>query len=63
MNEDLATPVYSFWPIFVALGILLIVVGVVSVFGISILGLLLLFASVIGWVWENRATRQEEENE
>lgn len=63
MNKDLTTPVYSFWPIFLAFGILLVVVGVVSNMGISILGLLLLFASIIGWVWENRTERGAEHDE
>jgi Flp pilus assembly protein TadB len=65
MNEDLTTPAsaYSFWPIFLAFGILLVAIGIVSAWGISILGLLLLFASIIGWVWENRVERQEEDHE
>jgi|WetSurMetagenome_2_1015567.scaffolds.fasta_scaffold1341273_2 hypothetical protein len=62
MNEDLNTPVYSFWPLFLAIGIVLIAIGIVSIFPISILGLLLLIASVIGWTWENRAGQKENEN-
>jgi hypothetical protein len=38
-------------------------VGIVWTWGISILGLLLMFASIIGWVWENRTERNEEEHE
>jgi hypothetical protein len=63
MNEDLNTPVYSFWPLFLAIGMILIAVGIVSVVGISVLGLLLMLASIIGWVWENRSEAKEEENE
>ncbi len=63
MNEDLTTPLYSFWPIFLATGIVLIAMGVVFTVGISILGVLLVFASIIGWVWENRTERAEEQNE
>lgn len=59
MKEDLTTPVYSYWPLFVALGAVMIAIGVVWTVVISVLGLLLLFASVIGWVWENRT---EESN-
>ena len=33
MNEDLNTPVYSFWPLFLAIGMVLIATGIVSVFG------------------------------
>jgi len=63
MNEDLNTPVYSFWPLFLAIGMVLIATGIVSVSGISVMGLLLLVASVIGWTWENRAEAKENENE
>ena len=63
MNEDLNAPVYSFWPLFVAIGMVLIAVGIVSVSGISVLGLLLLVASIIGWTWENRAEAEEAEHE
>ncbi|HSB00851.1 MAG TPA: cytochrome c oxidase subunit 4 [Anaerolineales bacterium] len=60
MNEDLTTPTYSFWPIFLAFSIVLVATGIVSAWGISILGLLLLFASIIGWVWESRSTTRDE---
>ncbi len=63
MNDYSMPPLYSFWPLFLATGILLVAVGIVWVWGISILGLLLMFASIIGWVWENRTERAEEENE
>ena len=49
--NDSKPPLYSFWPIFLATGILLVAVGIVLSWGISILGLLLMFASIIGWVW------------
>jgi|WetSurMetagenome_2_1015567.scaffolds.fasta_scaffold148094_2 hypothetical protein len=54
MNEDLETPTYSFWPLLLAVGILLIAVGIVWTIGITILGLVITFASIVGWVWENR---------
>ena len=63
MNEDLNTPVYSFWPLFLAVGVILIAVGVVSTVAISVLGLLLTIASVIGWTWENRTEREEHPHE
>jgi hypothetical protein len=63
MNEDLSTPVYSFWPLFLAIGVILIAIGIVSIFPITILGLLLLLTSIIGWTWENRQQPKEEENE
>jgi hypothetical protein len=63
MNQDPKFPTYSFWPILVALGAVLIAIGIVSNFGISMLGLLLLITSVIGWVWENRVEREEQGND
>ena len=61
MNDDLTTPTYSFWPIFLAFGMVLVAIGIVWVWGISLLGLLLMFASIVGWVWENRSSREEQE--
>jgi hypothetical protein len=63
VNEYSEPPLYSFWPLFLATGMLLVAVGIVWSWGISILGLLLMFASIIGWVWENRTERREEGNE
>jgi len=63
MTKETDVPVYSFWPLFLATGILMLSVGIVWTWGISILGLLLMFASIIGWVWENRTERNEEEHE
>lgn len=63
MKQDPTFPIYSFWPILVALGAVLIAAGIVSNIGISLLGLLLLISSVIGWVWENRVQREESGND
>lgn len=63
MNEKLeTTPLLSYWPILLALAVLLIAVGVVSTFIVSIFGLFLLFVTIIGWVWENREMEPEDEN-
>ncbi len=63
MNDHLLTPKSSFWPVLLAMAILLIAVGVVSNYGVSAFGLLLLFAAIIGWTWENRAEGEEEMDE
>ncbi len=63
MNEDVTTPVYSYWPLFLAIGVVLIAIGVVWTFGISVLGILLVFTSIIGWTWENRSTSEEAEDD
>ncbi|MCA9916088.1 MAG: cytochrome c oxidase subunit 4 [Anaerolineae bacterium] len=52
---------HSYWPLFVALGILFIAIGVVSTWFVSIFGLVLLISSIIGWVIENNETIQGEE--
>jgi hypothetical protein len=59
----LTTSTYSFWPIFLAFGMVMVATGIVWVWGIGILGLLLMFASIVGWVWENRSNPEEQENE
>lgn len=63
MNGDAVTSTYSFWPLFLATGILMVAVGIVWTWGLSLLGLLLMFTSIIGWVWENRTERDEDKNE
>jgi hypothetical protein len=50
----------SYWPISLAVGMLLIVIGIVSTLVISGVGLLLVLASIAGWVDEN-SRRQENE--
>ncbi|HEX2981772.1 MAG TPA: cytochrome c oxidase subunit 4 [Anaerolineaceae bacterium] len=57
------TPRYSYWPIVLAIAVVLIAIGVVSLIGISALGLLLVFVAIIGWTWENRAEAQRGEHE
>lgn len=54
MNKEEYSPEYSYWPIALAFSVLCMAVGVVSNIMISLLGLLLLMASIGGWVWENR---------
>lgn len=63
MNEELA-PMYSFWPIVLAAGIILIPIGIVaSVWEISVLGIALVLTCVMGWAWENRGGSKEEQDE
>lgn len=57
-------PEVSLWPIMLAAGITLLVIGIITSFIVSILGLLLLFFSIAGWTQENRAiSRRAEEQE
>jgi hypothetical protein len=62
MNEhpDIHIPLPSFWPILLAGGLVLIVIGVVSSFIFSILGIIVLLITVGGWAMENRAEEESE---
>ncbi len=60
-------PSTSRWPIFVALGITMIIIGIISHWLISILGVAILIFALGGWTQENRdqaaalATLEEEQ--
>jgi len=65
MNEkpEIHLPGPSYWPIMLAFGLVLISIGVVSNFIVSIVGVIVLLVSVGGWTLENRAEDQEEHHE
>jgi len=65
MNEkpEIHLPGPSYWPIMLAFGLVLISIGVVSNFIVSIVGVIVLLVSVSGWTLENRAEDQEEHHE
>ncbi len=63
MNENEYPALYSFWPILLALGIVLIAVGIVSLWEISVLGVTLVLTSIMGWVWEARNEPKEHPDE
>ncbi|MEJ2263168.1 MAG: cytochrome c oxidase subunit 4 [Anaerolineales bacterium] len=48
-------PEPSYWPIALAFSVLLIAVGLVFGWIISLVGILLLLATIVGWTLENRA--------
>ena len=54
-------PPPSFWPIILAAGVLLIAVGVVSTSIISIIGVVVMLAAIVGWTWENRSLSMDGE--
>jgi len=61
-----SNPPISFWPLLLAIGLTLLVSGVVTSLIVSIVGLLLLLASLVGWVQESRLFGMgevEDENE
>lgn len=59
-----SNPVISIWPILLALGLALMVTGVVSSLVVSIVGVILLLGSLAGWSQESRIfTMHESETE
>lgn len=61
-NEE-HVQLYSFWPILLAAGIILIPIGIVSLWEISALGGVVILTSIMGWAWEARSEPQEEQDE
>jgi hypothetical protein len=59
-SPDIHIPGPSFWPIILAGGLVLIAIGVVSSFTVSIIGILILLIAIGGWAIENRS--EEEAN-
>ncbi len=62
-NENEYVALYSFWPILLAAGIILVPIGLVSLWEISVLGILLALMSIMGWVWETRSEPKEQADE
>jgi cytochrome c oxidase subunit 1 len=65
MNEhpEIHLPSPSYWPIALAFGLVLIAIGVVSTFIVSIVGVVVLLVAIAGWTLENRAAGQEAHHE
>jgi cytochrome c oxidase subunit 1 len=62
-KPDIHLPEPTYWPIALAFGLVLISIGVVSSFLVSILGVIVLLVSIAGWTLENRAEGREENHE
>jgi hypothetical protein len=62
-NESDFVPLYSFWPILLAVGIIMIPIGIVSLWEISALGGVILLTSIMGWAWEARSEPKEQADE
>jgi len=59
-HPDIHIPPPSFWPVTLAGGLVLIAIGVVSSFIVSILGVVILLIAVGGWAMENRSEEEAE---
>lgn len=53
-HPDIHMPPPSYWPIVLAGGLVLIAIGSVSSFIISIVGIIVLLIAIGGWTMENR---------
>jgi len=62
-KPEVHLPTPSYWPIALAFSMVLISIGVVSNFIVSISGIVGLLVSIAGWTLENRAEDQEEHHE
>lgn len=56
-------PEVSLWPILLAAGITFLVIGIITSFIVSIVGLLLLFFALAGWTQENRTLSRHAEQQ
>jgi len=59
-HPDIHVPGPSYWPIVSAGGLVLIAIGVVSSFIISLVGILVLLTAIGGWAMENRAEEEAD---
>jgi hypothetical protein len=57
-HPDIHAPGPSFWPIVLAGGLVLIAIGIVSSFIVSLVGILVLLTAIGGWAMENRAEEE-----
>ncbi len=62
-NQSEYVALYSIWPILLAAGIILIPIGIVSLWEISALGAVILLTSIMGWAWESRNEPKEQADE
>jgi len=65
MNDhpEIHLPPPSYWPIALAFGLALIAIGVVSTFIVSLVGVVVMLASIAGWTMENRTLEKEGHHE
>ena len=53
-NPNIHLPAPSFWPIVLALGVALIAIGIIYLLIISLVGVIIMLAAIVGWTLENR---------
>jgi hypothetical protein len=62
-NENAYVALYSYWPILLAFGVILIPIGILSLWEISALGAVIVLTAVMGWAWEARSEPKEQADE
>ncbi len=55
VHDKIEMPAPSFWPIVLAFGLLLMAIGVLFSWIISVVGVIILLVSLVGWTLENRS--------
>lgn len=60
-SPEIHLPPPSYWPIVLALGLLLIAVGIIFGLVISALGVIVLLVAIAGWTQENRRLDMTQE--
>ena len=60
VHEAIHLPPPSYWPIFLALGIVLIAIGIIFTVIISAIGIVIMLAAIVGWTQENRDIALQE---
>lgn len=58
LPEGIHMPLPSFWPITLAFSVLLVITGVITSWLVSLVGAILLIASITGWALENRTDEE-----
>ncbi len=63
VHDEIEMPAPSFWPIVLAFGLLLMAVGVLFSWIISVVGVIILLVSLVGWTLENRSESVEADED
>jgi hypothetical protein len=61
--SHISTPEPSFWPIVLAVGVVMMAAGVLWTPVVTALGLAVLLIAIAGWTQENRVHPQEEDTD
>lgn len=59
-HETIHLPPPSYWPIALALGVVLIAIGIIFTVIISAIGVVVMLAAIVGWTQENREIALKE---